>query len=129
MLARLFVLDQHDSTKRARAQGLQTVKAIQGRSVLERRACQLEQGNKPNTSQNVYQGARVRTSSNTGLKLPIKLHTVLSKKQQRQDTIWILRHSKSAMRQAIAVSPASAHILQQRYESFLHYYNSKLNMC
>lgn len=125
MLARLFVLDQHDSTKRARAQGLQTVKAIQGRSVLERRACQLEQGNKPNTSQNVYQGARVRTSSNTGL----KLHTVLSKKQQRQDTIWILRHSKSAMRQAIAVSPASAHILQQRYESFLHYYNSKLNMC
>lgn len=125
MLARLFVLDQHDSTKRARAQGLQTIKAIQGRSVLERRACQLEQGNKPNTSQNVYQGARVRTSSNTGL----KLHTVLSKKQQRQDTIWILRHSKSAMRQAIAVSPASAHILQQRYESFLHYYNSKLNMC
>lgn len=125
MLARLFVLDQHDSTKRARAQGLQTIKAIQGRSVLERRACQLEQGNKPNTSQNVYQGARVRTSSNTGL----KLHTVLSKKQQRQDTIWILRHSKSAMRQAIAVSPASAHILQQRYESFLHYYNSKLNLC
>lgn len=125
MLARLFVLDQHDSTKRARAQGLQTIKAIQGRSVLERRACQLEQGNKPNTSQNVYQGARVRTSSNTGL----KLHTVLSKKQQRQDTIRILRHSKSAMHQAIAVSPASAHILQQRYESFLHYYNSKLNLC
>lgn len=89
MLARLFVLDQHDSTKRARAQGLQTVKAIQGCGVLERRACQLEQGNKPNTGQNAYQGARVRLSSNTGLKLPIKLHTVLSKKQAKQDVIRI----------------------------------------